>query len=138
MKKILIVDGQGGRVGAAFVEQIIQGQEEADLIVVGTNSFATQTMMKAGSKIGATGENPIIINAKSVDIIIAPIGFMIADSLYGEVTAAMTEAIYKSPAKKIILPFNECGDFYFATEAISMSRLIEIGIKRLRELLREN
>lgn len=102
--KILVIDGQGGRMGRAIVEQLRAACPETPLIAIGTNSTATAAMMKAGADAGATGENPVLVNSRDADIIVGPIGIVIADSMLGEITPAMAAAIGSSPAHKILIP----------------------------------
>ena len=85
--KIVIIDGQGGRMGKAVIEQLKSSYPELELYAIGTNSIATSAMLKAGASYGATGENPVIVNARNADLIIGPIGIVMADSLMGEITA---------------------------------------------------
>ena len=106
--KILIIDGQGGRIGKMLVEKIRQRWPELPLIALGTNSIATSTMLRAGAQEGATGENPVIYNAQSADVIIGPIGIVLANSLLGEITPAMAAAVAQSDAQKILIPMNRC------------------------------
>ena len=82
--KIVIIDGQGGRMGKAVIEQLKSSYPELELYAIGTNSIATSAMLKAGASYGATGENPVIVNARNADLIIGPIGIVMADSLMGE------------------------------------------------------
>ena len=83
---ILIIDGQGGQMGAQLVREILSKFEGVDLTVVGTNASATAAMLKAGAKKGATGENPVVVACRHADVIMGPVGIVIADSLLGEVT----------------------------------------------------
>ena len=57
--KIVVIDGQGGRMGALLCEKIRKNQKElptgTELIAIGTNSAATAAMLKAGADCGATG-----------------------------------------------------------------------------------
>ena len=111
MKKIVVIDGQGGRMGKSFIEQLKKNcPEELDfrIYALGTNSAATQAMIKGGADFGATGENPMIVNCKDADMIIGPIGILIADSLLGEITPAMAVAVGSSSAYKILIPVNRC------------------------------
>ena len=94
--KIVIIDGQGGRMGKAVLEQLKSSYPELELYAIGTNSIATSAMLKAGASYGATGENPVIVNARNADLIIGPIGIVMADSLMGEITAAMATAVSSS------------------------------------------
>ena len=106
--KILIIDGQGGNLGRQLAKTINEKLENVQIIVVGTNSIATANMLKAGNVVGATGENAVIVNARKADVIIGPIGIVIADSLYGEVTKEMAYAVGSSNAKRILIPMNRC------------------------------
>lgn len=91
-------------MGRAIVEQLRTACPEISLIAIGTNSIATAAMMKAGADAGATGENPVLVNSRDADLIIGPIGIVIADSMLGEITPAMATAIGSSPAHKILIP----------------------------------
>lgn len=133
MKKVLIIDGQGGQVGSQLVKEIIN--YEVELIVIGTNSTATNAMMKAGAKVGATGENPVIVNCRTADIIIGPIGIVIADSLYGEITPKMAKAIGQSSAKKILIPINKCNNIVVGIKNINITEMIKNVLEILNDLI---
>lgn len=104
--KIIIIDGQGGKMGKAVVTQLKASCPAMELTAIGTNSIATSAMLKAGADFCATGENPVITACRDADIIIGPLGIVIADSLLGEITPAMALAIGSSPAHKILIPVN--------------------------------
>ncbi len=106
--KILVIDGQGGRMGAALTEQIKKSFPETELIAVGTNSLATSAMLKAGADAAATGENPVAVNAADADVIVGPIGVIVANALLGEITPKMAAAVSDSRARKILLPVTRC------------------------------
>src|SRR5699024_1208615 len=97
---IMVIDGQGGRMGKSIVEQMKRNFPEDEILAIGTNSIATAAMLKAGADAGATGENPAIVGCRTADLIIGPLGIVIADSLLGEITPAMAAAIGQSRAKK--------------------------------------
>lgn len=97
---IMVMDGQGGRMGKSVVEQIRKRFPEDEILAIGTNSIATAAMLKAGADAGATGENPAIVGSRRADIIIGPMGIVIADSLMGEITPDMAVALGQSQAKK--------------------------------------
>ena len=91
--KIMIIDGQGGRMGSLLTEKTKNAAiPGAQIYAIGTNSIATAAMLKAGADYGATGENPVLVNSRDADYIIGPLGIMAADSLLGEVTPAMAGA----------------------------------------------
>ena len=102
--KIVVIDGQGGRLGQMVVEGIKKEGLKAEVLAIGTNSSATAAMLKAGADAAATGENPVVVACRSADIIVGPIGIVAADSLYGEITPAMALAVGQSRALKLLLP----------------------------------
>jgi len=133
MKKVLIIDGQGGQIGSQLVKSLINYNIE--IIAIGTNSTATSAMMKAGAKIGATGENPVIVGCKDADIIIGPIGIVIADSLYGEITPKMAKAVGQSSAKKILIPINKCNNIVVGTKDLTVTEMIKEVLEIIKDLI---
>ena len=107
--KVVIMDAQGGGVGRSLVEQLKRACPDQPLTAIGTNAAATAAMLKAGADYGATGENAVRVNAANADLIVAPIGMLLADGMLGEVTAEMAAAIGRSDAKKILVPSARCG-----------------------------
>lgn len=109
MKRILIIDGQGGGIGRTLIEKIRQDQLTGiELIAVGTNALATSQMLRAGADAGASGESAVIWNCRQADIIVGAIGIIAAGSMMGELSPAMAEAIGSSQAVKILIPLNKC------------------------------
>ena len=109
--KLVIIDGQGGKMGRTVIEQLKKNLPDIEIYAIGTNSIATSAMLKAVADYGATGENPVIVGARTADIIIGPIGIVIADALMGEITPAMSAAIGQSSAYKILIPVNRCNHY---------------------------
>ena len=107
--KIVIVDGQGGKLGKLLVEQLKQAFPQVPLYAIGTTSIATATMLKAGADFGATGENPVVRNVMDADVVLGPMGIVVAHAILGEVTAAMAEAVGGCRARKLLIPMNSCG-----------------------------
>ncbi len=135
--KIVIIDGQGGRLGALVCEELKRKFGSLELLAIGTNSAATAAMLKAGADLGATGENPVIVAARDADVIIGPVGILAADALLGEVTPAMAVAVGQSAATKLLLPMNRCNHQVIGTRALSMSELVAEVCERLAALLGE-
>lgn len=106
--KIIVIDGQGGSLGKAIISRLLEENIKAEIIALGTNSTATQNMIKGNNIQGATGENPVVVNSIDADIIIGPIGILTANSMLGEITEKMTMAISKSRATKLLIPYNKC------------------------------
>ena len=104
--KVLIIDGQGGKIGRALTESIKKYDESIHVLAIGTNSMATAAMIKGGADEAATGENPVVVCAPKVDVIMGPIGILVADALLGEVTPRMAVAVGQSDAQKILIPVN--------------------------------
>ncbi len=131
---ILVIDGQGGMIGRQLITEIRKTIPDAEITAVGTNTLATASMLKAGADSGATGENSVIVCARRADVIIGPVGIVIADSLLGEVTPAMAAAVGSSSVKKILLPVNKCNNIIVGTADKSTSDLIAEAIRRVQEL----
>lgn len=132
---ILIIDGQGGQLGAQIIKAILPRFENAEITAVGTNATATAAMIKAGSHGGATGENPVIVACRKADVIIGPIGIVIADSLLGEITPKMAVAIGQADAVRILLPVNKCRNLVAGVSDCSMNTLISDVIKKIEKLM---
>ena len=114
--KILIVDGQGGGIGRQLVEAL-KREGERDITCVGTNAIATSAMLRAGATRAATGENAAIIACREAEVIVGPIGIVVADALLGEVTPRMAAAVGQSRARKVLIPVNQCGNFIVGVPA---------------------
>ena len=108
---VLVIDGQGGGLGRQLVAAIAAACPEAELTAVGTNSLAANAMLKAGAARAATGENAVVVNCRHADVIVGPIGIVIADALLGEITPAMAAAVCQSGAKRVLVPINHCENY---------------------------
>lgn len=133
---ILIVDGQGGKIGSQLISMIKDrlSAYQFSVTAVGTNSIAAAAMLKAGADYAATGENPVIVAARSADVIVGPLGIVIADALIGEVTAEMAAAVGRSAAVKILVPVNKCGNLVAGVENLNTTFLLEDVIEKLKRL----
>lgn len=134
-KKIVIIDGQGGGLGRQLVAAVKKAYPELQVTAVGTNSLATAAMLKAGADQCATGENAVLVAVRQASLILGPLGIIIADALLGEITPAMAVALGQSPAKKILLPVNQCGNLVVGVEDSSYSHLIDAAIAAIPEAL---
>jgi len=132
--RILVLDGQGGGLGKQLVANVKANFASATVIGVGTNSMATNAMLKAGADIAATGENAVVVNARKADVIIGPIGMVIADSLFGEITPKMAIAIGQSDAKRIIIPMNHCDNIVAGIKESSVGDLVHDAIEQLKKI----
>ena len=130
---ILVIDAQGGGIGKQLVTSIKQHIQEAYVIAVGTNSAATTAMIKAGADEAATGENPVIVGCRKADIIVGPIGIVIADALSGEITPKMAVAVAQSNAKRILIPFNHCDNIIAGISDCSTGMLVQKAIEEIQK-----
>lgn len=134
---ILIIDGQGGQLGSQLIKTVVAKYPDADITAVGTNAIATAAMLKSGAKRAATGENPVIVACRKADVIIGPIGIVIADSLLGEITVKMANAVSQSNAVRILIPINKCENLVAGVKNLSVSALIEDTVEKLERVMTE-
>lgn len=132
---ILVIDAQGGGIGKQIVSALKKRYPEQYITAVGTNSLATSSMLKAGADAAATGENPVIVCSRRADVIIGPVGIVIADALLGEITAAMAAAVGQSLAKRILVPVNHCDNYIVGVTDLSMTKLIEGVVAEVGKLM---
>ena len=132
--RILIIDGQGGGLGRQLVTAVKEKCPEAEVLAVGTNSTATGAMLRAGADQAATGENAVLVACRKADVSIGPIGIVIADSMLGEITPAMAAAVGKSPARRFLLPVNQCDNLVVGAADLSMADKVREAAELLRGL----
>ena len=132
---IVIIDGHGGLLGAQLVKGISAELSGVSITAIGTNSVATAAMLKAGASEAATGENPVIVACRKADVIIGPIGMVIADSLTGEITPKMAVAVAQASAIRILIPMNRCENLVAGVFDLTTSALIEDVILKLKSII---
>lgn len=131
---ILVIDGQGGGLGRQLIQELKETCADAEIVAVGTNSMATGAMLKAGAKLAATGENAVIVCSKKADVIVGPIGIVIADSMLGEITQAMAAAIGKSRAKRVLIPMNVCDNIIVGVSAQPVSAHVKDAVRIISDM----
>ena len=136
--RIMIMDGQGGGVGKALVETLAARFPQAELVAVGTNATATSNMMKGGTGSGATGENAVIYNSSRADVIVGPIGIVLANAMLGEITPRMAEAVSSSEAGLFLIPVNKCHATVVGVENKRLGEYIAEVADRIEELAASN
>ena len=132
--KILIIDAQGGGLGKQVVTAVKQSFPEVEVTAVGTNSAATSAMLKAGADHAATGENAVIVGCRRADVIVGPIGIVIADALLGEVTPAMAVAVGQSRAARVLIPVNRCETLVAGVTDDTTASLIQDAMAKITAL----
>ncbi|MGN0348251.1 MAG: DUF3842 family protein [Roseburia sp.] len=135
--RILIIDAQGGGIGKQVVAAIKRDIPQIEITAVGTNSIATTAMLKAGADHAATGENAVVVGCRKADVVIGPIGIVIADAMLGEVTPAMAMAVGQSDAKRLLIPVNHCDNIIVGVSDLSVGRLIDDVVKELEAIYRD-
>lgn len=132
---ILVIDGQGGGLGKQIIEGIRKSEMSCEIIAVGTNSIASSAMHKAGADNSATGENAVVVNSRDADIIIGPIGIVIADSLFGEISEAMAAAVGRSKALKLLIPINLCNNIVIGVPDLSTNAMLRGVLEQVKAAL---
>ena len=131
---ILVIDGQGGRLGRKLVESIRKTCPDAVITAVGTNSMATENMMNSNcANRLATGENAVIVACRTAQIIVGPFGIATADAMMGEISPAMANAVASSAAYRVLIPVNLCNT-YVAGVARGSAAILEDAMNHIREL----
>lgn len=129
--RILVIDAQGGGIGKQIVTSIKRDLPQAEVTAAGTNSIAAGAMLRAGADHAASGENAVVVGCRNADVIIGPVGIVIADAMFGEVTPAMAMAVGQSNAKRLLIPVNHCDNIIVGVSDLSVGRLIEGVMKEL-------
>ncbi len=128
---VLVIDGQGGRIGKLIIELLSSRTDRYEIIATGTNSVATTTMIKAGAVRAGTGENAVLVNCRTADCIIGPLGIVLADSMMGEITPAIAVAVGQSPAVRLLIPMNLCGSYVAGLGPYGIKELISLTLDEL-------
>ena len=132
---VLIIDAQGGGIGRQLVAAMKKRFPKKMITAVGTNSAAASAMLKAGADQAATGENAVVVCSRNADLIIGPVGIVIADALLGEITPAMAVAVGQSRAKRILIPVNHCDNYIVGVPDLTLGRLIDGVIKEVEKYI---
>ncbi|MDR0602417.1 MAG: DUF3842 family protein [Treponema sp.] len=134
-KRIVVIDGMGGGIGAGLIEKIKPVAGGAEIIALGANAVAAERMVKAGAGRGASGENAIMVSVAQADFILGPIGIVIGNSMLGEITPAVAGAILAAPGERILVPLQNEHFILAGLEAQPLSHAIERAVELLRERL---
>ena len=129
--KVLIIDGQGGGLGRQLVAAVKERFPEIEVLAVGANSTATGAMLRAGADQAATGENAVLVASRRADVIMGPIGIVIADAMLGEITPVMAAAAGQSEAKRILLPVGQCDNIIAGVRDMAMAKMVQEAVELL-------
>ena len=131
---VLVIDGQGGGLGRQLVAALSAQCPDIRLVAVGTNSVAAQAMHNAGAQRAATGENAVVVNCRNADLIVGPIGIVIADALLGEITPAMATAVCQSSATRVLIPVNHCENYIVGVPDQPIGSLVAAAVQKVKAL----
>ncbi|MDR3172588.1 MAG: DUF3842 family protein [Treponema sp.] len=135
-QRVVIIDGMGGGIGVQLISKLKELPEtDLEIIALGTNAVATERMVKAGAHRGATGENAIRVSVSLGNFIIGPIGIVIINSMMGEITPPMVEAILKAPGDRILLPLQQEHFFLAGLEQLPLAKMTDRAIELFKERL---
>ncbi len=126
IRQIGVIDGQGGGIGSAIIRKLKDRVgERVEIIALGTNAIATAQMLKAHANRGASGENAIVRTVAKLDVIIGPIGIVLANAMMGEVTPAIAAAVAACPGKKLLLPLTQENIEIIGVAATPLPQLVD-------------
>ena len=137
MMNILVIDGQGGNIGRQLVKLICERIPGVNVTAVGTNSTATSNMLKGGDVSGATGENAVVVGCRRADVIVGPMGIVVADSLLGEVSPKMATAVGQSKALRVLIPMSKCDTVVAGVSDSPVSVLIEDAVGKIAAFIKK-
>ncbi len=132
---ILVIDAQGGGIGKTAVASLKSAFPKAEITAVGTNTVATSAMLKAGADHAATGENAVVVCSRDADFIVGPVGIVIADSMFGEITPKMAVAVGQSKADRILIPINHCKNTVVGVDSYQIDGLIQAAVEEIKSRL---
>ncbi len=131
---ICVVDGQGGKIGSVIIAKLKERlKEQVEIIALGTNSLATQNMMKARANKGASGENAVVTTLRRADIVIGTINILMANSMLGEFTPRMAQAVAESEAVKYILPVTQSNLVVIGLQGLSIPQMIDVLVQEVEK-----
>ncbi|MDR1363120.1 MAG: DUF3842 family protein [Spirochaetaceae bacterium] len=133
-KTIVVVDGMGGGIGIQLVSKLREAfTQDVEIIALGTNAVAVERMVKAGAHRGAAGENAIRNSVRLGDLIIGPIGIIVGNSMMGEITRSMAEAILAAPGERILLPLQNEHLTLAGLDGLPLAKMIERAVELAKE-----
>jgi hypothetical protein len=135
-RSVAVIDGQGGGIGSVIIKRLREAFSEGiEIVALGTNAMATAALLKAGANKGASGENAIVQTVKTVDLVVGTTAIVLANSMMGELTPKMAEAIASSPATKLFVPLKMADVEIIGAPREPLPHLVDLLIKRIQELI---
>ena len=125
---IAILDTNGAGLGQNIIKKLKKDLfYDINIIALGTNTFATSKMVKAGAHIGVSGEKAICSFCKKnkVDCLIAPIGILCNGEKDIELCPSICKAVINMNCTKYILPLQKYDIYIPGTRDLQIKDFIE-------------
>ena len=138
-RTIVVIDGMGGGIGVQLIGKIRElNLPDTELLALGTNAVAIERMVKAGAHRGAAGENVVRVTVPRADFILGPIGIVIPNSMMGEITPSIAEAVMAAPGERILLPLQQDHFILVGLEPLPLAKMLEKAVTLLRERIEKD
>jgi D-arabinose 1-dehydrogenase-like Zn-dependent alcohol dehydrogenase len=135
-KTIVVVDGMGGGIGAQLVERVRELLGDGvEVIALGTNSAATERMLKAGADRGASGENAVAVAVALGDVILGPIGAAIPNGLMGEISDRVATAVLAARGRRVLVPVPQDHFTLVGLEQLPIGKLVSLAAAEAARLV---
>ena len=72
------------------------------------------------------------VACRRADVIVGPLGIVMADALLGEITPAMALAVARSRARRVLVPTNRCDTLVVGVAAGSMTALVQQAVDEVQ------
>ena len=126
--RIAIIDGLGAGLGQTIIRRIKKEVGNNIYIIgLGTNLAATSNMIKSGADKGIIGEKEICMfcSQEKIDCLIGPIGIVCSGGIKGEITPAISQAIFGLDCIKYIIPLRKHGIYIPGTRNLEIKEIID-------------
>lgn len=96
------------------------------ITALGTNPAAASNMLKAGADFSIWGESAIcnFLKSSKADCIIGPIGILCSGGINGEITPAISDAVFNTDCTKYIIPLQKHGIYIPGTRNLEIKQII--------------
>lgn len=131
---ILVVDGQGGGLGRLLVRELKGAFPQAEIAARRDEFHRRERHDEGRGGLRRHGENAVVVNCRHADIIVGAVGIVIADSMWGEITPRMAQAVGQSDARRVLIPINLCSNLVVGVAEMSMSKLVQAAVDTVRRL----
>ncbi len=132
--KILVIDGQGGGLGKQLVAALSARCPRPSSQPWAPTVWPPVPCARQARCAPPPAENAVVVNCRHADIIVGPIGIVIADALLGEITPAMAAAVCQSGAKRVLIPVNHCDNYIVGVPEQPIGDLVTAAVQKVTDL----